>query len=291
MGVMMARMNKFLGPISGVLAVVLAAGLAGGGSFGWQLYQKNIRLSEDNTQLQKLLKITQEDLASTTTRLQNETNRTNYLAEQVSTIASSVGTLEKLSRTDKELLKKYSKVYFLNEHYVPTSLATITPAFLSNHESQKIHAGVWPYLEKMLNDASTTGVDLRINSAYRSFGTQAKIKAGYKITYGAGTANRFSADQGYSEHQLGTTVDFDTPSIKGDFSKFSQTDAFNWLTANAYRYGFIMSYPKNNTYYQYEPWHWRFVGVALATKLHEENKRFYDYPQRLIDLYLISIFD
>jgi len=288
---MMVGMNKFLSPIVVSLGALLLIGSVGGGYFYWRLYQTNLGLVAKNSELQNLVKIANDNLASTTARLQNETNRTNYLAEQVSTIASSVGTLEKLSKTDKELLKKYSKVYFLNEHYIPTSLATITPAFLSNHENQKIHNNAWPYLEKLLNDASSTGVAIRINSAYRSFGTQAKIKASYKVTYGAGTANKFSADQGYSEHQLGTTVDFDTPSIRGDFSKFSQTEAFTWLFDHAYRYGFIMSYPKNNSYYQYEPWHWRFVGVALATKLHEENKHFYDYPQRLIDMYLVSIFD
>ncbi|MEK7495870.1 MAG: D-alanyl-D-alanine carboxypeptidase family protein, partial [Patescibacteria group bacterium] len=64
-----------------------------------------------------------------------------------------------------------------------------------------------------------------------------------------------------------------------------------WLTENAYKYGFILSYPKQNTYYRFEPWHWRFVGVALATKLHDGNKYFYDLSQREIDQYLVSIFD
>ncbi|PJC82708.1 hypothetical protein CO006_02150, partial [Candidatus Roizmanbacteria bacterium CG_4_8_14_3_um_filter_35_14] len=60
---------------------------------------------------------------------------------------------------------------------------------------------------------------------------------------------------------------------------------------NAYKYGFILSYPKQNTYYQFEPWHWRFVGMTLATKLHDTNQYFYNLAQREIDLYLISIFD
>ena len=274
-----------------ILTTMLLVTLGLGGFFYKQLNEKNFGLKAQNQELQNLLKIAQGDLASTSRRLQEQTNRTNALADQVQNIASTVGTLDKLSKTDKELLQKYSKVYFLNEHYVPDSLATITPEFLANHEAQKIHAKVWPFLEKLLLEASSTVVTLRINSAYRSFGTQAKIKAGYKITYGAGTANKFSADQGYSEHQLGTTVDFDTPSIKGDFSRFGSTEAFTWLTNNAYRYGFILSYPKNNNYYQYEPWHWRFVGVQLATKLQEEDKYFYNYPQRLIDLYLVNIFD
>ncbi|MFA6416524.1 MAG: D-alanyl-D-alanine carboxypeptidase family protein [Candidatus Paceibacterota bacterium] len=284
-------MNRYSTIISIVLAVILVGGAIGGGFFYWQLYQKNQGLLAKNTELQNLVKVANDSLTSATARLQAETDKTNYLAEKVNVIASSVGTLEKLSQTDKELLQKYSKVYFLNEHYVPDSLATVTPEFLSNHEAQKVHAKVWPFLEKLLQDASSTGTIIKINSGYRSFGTQAKIKASYKLTYGASSANKFSADQGYSEHQLGTTVDFDTPSIKGDFSKFGKTTTFAWLDNNAHKYGFIMSYPDNNSYYQYEPWHWRFVGVQLATRLHDEDKHFYSYPQKIIDLYLISIFD
>ncbi len=73
--------------------------------------------------------------------------------------------------------------------------------------------------------------------------------------------------------------------------KFASSSAYAWLATNAYRYGFELSYPKNNPYYVYEPWHWRFVGVALATWLHQQNITFYDAPQRTINGYLISLFD
>ena len=127
-------------------------------------------------------------------------------------------------------------------------------------------------------------------SAFRSFDTQASLKSGYKITYGSG-ANKFSADQGYSEHQLGTSVDFTTPDVGGNFSKFQTDPAYQWLQNNAHHYGFILSYPEENTYYKFEPWHWRFVGVELASDLHGENKYFYDMDQREIDTYLIKLFD
>jgi zinc D-Ala-D-Ala carboxypeptidase len=90
---------------------------------------------------------------------------------------------------------------------------------------------------------------------------------------------------------LGTTIDFGTPSIKGDFSKFGGTKEFEWLVNNAHKFGFILSYPKDNEYYIYEPWHWRYVGVALATRLHDEEKYFYGFSQRIIDSYLVNIFD
>ena len=108
--------------------------------------------------------------------------------------------------------------------------------------------------------------------------------------YGSG-ANSFSADQGYSEHQLGTTIDFTTEEIGASSSVFGKTTAYQWLLENAYKYGFILSYPEANKYYQFEPWHWRFVGRGLAEKLHQEGKNFYDLDQREIDEYLISFFD
>jgi LAS superfamily LD-carboxypeptidase LdcB len=60
---------------------------------------------------------------------------------------------------------------------------------------------------------------------------------------------------------------------------------------NAYRFGFVLSYPKGNAYYIYEPWHFRFVGVKLATYLHDRGLHFYDIDQKEIDQYLVSIFD
>ena len=110
------------------------------------------------------------------------------------------------------------------------------------------------------------------------------------MLYGSG-ANQFSAEQGYSEHQLGTTVDLTTSEV-GELSvKLDATPAYQWLTANAYRYGFILSYPKGNAFYQYEPWHWRFVGVTLATKIAVAGTHFYEMLQNDIDANLVNIFD
>ena len=142
----------------------------------------------------------------------------------------------------------------------------------------------------LLEEAKEDEVDLKVVSAFRSFDTQAQLKSSYRVTYGSG-ANAFSADQGYSEHQLGTTVDFTTESVGSTFSGFDRTPAYTWLLENAYRYGFILSYPPDNSYYQYEPWHWRFVGKKLARDLHRENMNFYDLDQREIDEYLGEIFE
>ncbi len=214
------------------------------------------------------------------------------LKEQVGNVAGTVSTLQKLSKTDPELLAKYSKVFFLSENYAPARLTEIPEAQkYSDKKAVSIHADVWPYLKNMIDDAKKNGIELYVSSGYRSFTEQKNLKSDYKVIYGAGTANQFSAEQGYSEHQLGTTLDFLTTGIGGDLDRFEGTAAYNWLLANAHRYGFILSYPKNNQYYQFEPWHWRFVGVKLATELRVQGKNFYDLDQRKIDEYLVSVFE
>ena len=226
--------------------------------------------------------------------LSQQEDKAASVAQVVGQVSQSVGTLEKLAKSDPELLKKYSKIYFLNEHYVPVSLTTIDPTdSISPSKVMQYHANAWPFMQKLFSAIASEvpSNTLKIDSAFRSFGAQAQLKKSYQFTYGAGTANQFSAEQGYSEHQLGTAVDFTTTKIGGTLSGFDKTAEYTWLTNNAYKYGFVLSYPPNNTYYEFEPWHWRFVGVALATELHNRGIHFYDMDQREIDTYLAGMFD
>lgn len=212
--------------------------------------------------------------------------------KEVGSFTTTVTTLEKLRKTDPVLLAKYSKVFFLNENYAPPRFAEIPSKYkYSDSKDLKINDQVWPFLQKMIDRADGFNVKIYVQSAYRSFNEQGALKNQYKIVYGSGSANQFSADQGYSEHQLGTAVDLITTGLGGELEGFENTKAYEWLTNNAYKYGFILSYPKDNKFYIFEPWHWRFVGVKLATYLHDNNKNFYDMEQRDIDEYLVSIFD
>lgn len=259
------------------------------------------------TRYDAIIKGLQNEIASSTQVLDSLTYEKTELLQKVAEKEQEIVTLDKkykradqkaddlkkIIETDKELLQKYSKVFFLNENYTPEKLEAIPFEFVSNPEKTlEFHAEALNSLEDMLNDALDDDITLKVLSAYRSFDTQSALKSSYKVTYGAGTANAFSAEQGYSEHQLGTTVDLTTTLMGSSLStSFENTDAFEWLTEHAYRYGFILSYPKGNTYYQYEPWHWRFVGKDLARKLYKENKNFYDLDQRDINEYLGEIFD
>jgi len=275
---------------AGVVALLV---LGASGIYGYQdLAERNIALVQSRAELeQKVLELS-DALYAAQQGLQAVQGRLGGFENTVGGLSNTLGVLEKLSKTDRELLQKYSKVFFLNEHYAPAELALIDSEFTySNTRPEKIHADVWPFLKKLFKDAKGDEVELYTKSAYRSFNEQKALKSAYTTTYGAGTANAFSADQGYSEHQLGTTLDFIAPGQAGALEGFESSKAYAWLLKNAYKYGFILSYPKGNGYYIFEPWHWRFVGKELADYLHDEEKNFYDLEQREIDTYLANIFD
>lgn len=256
----------------------LSAGIAG-------LEQKSAGLSETLGAAEEKIKTAGKNIEAVGTRV-------GGFEETVGKISGTVSTLQKLSKTDPELLRKYSKVFFLSEHYVPERLAEISAEYVySDRRTEQIHTAVWPRLKALLDAAKADNEKIYVKSAYRSFDEQGSLKSAYTVTYGAGTANQFSADQGYSEHQLGTTADFITTGLGGELSGFQETAAYRWLTENAHKYGFILSYPDGNAYYIFEPWHWRFVGMELAAFLHNGKKYFYDLDQRLIDEYLAKIFD
>ena len=273
-----------------VLGVIILLAIAYLGYSYYSLYKENDIVKADRSNLRVELDELKQEKLSLESAIRDQQYTLDSFVEKISDIGLTVGTLEKLSQTDEELLEKYSKIYFLNENYIPARLAIIDEKYMFEKKSLEIHADVWPYLQKLLIEAEDKGTKLLIVSAYRSFDTQASLKYGYRVTYGSG-ANQFSADQGYSEHQLGTTVDFTTVKTGAYLSRFDSDPAYKWLQENVYKYGFVLSYPKGNSYYKFEPWHWRFVGVELATKLHDENKYFYDLDQREIDEYLVKLFD
>ena len=224
-------------------------------------------------------------------RYTKEKERNHEFEDQITEITGTVGLLDKLSKIDEELLQKYSKVFFLNEHYMPERIKQLDQEYVySNTEPEFLNAQVVPFFEDMMEDALDDDITLWVKSGFRSFDEQADLKGQYTVTYGSG-ANTFSADQGYSEHQLGTTIDFTTQGLNGGLEGFQNTPAYEWLTKNAYKYGFVLSYPEDNGYYIFEPWHWRFVGTDLADDLHDDRDYFYDLDQRDIDEYLISLFD
>lgn len=292
------------------LILLMSAIIVGAaGYFGFQMVEEKMTLEKELSQMKTDSILTTESLklvidslhsqlASTTAERDDferkyleELYKVNLIDSDLQMIRETVATIEKLRQVDPELLKKYSKVYFLSENYVPKTLVKINSKYTFEPERDYFFLSeVLPFLENLMMAAESDNIDIKISSAYRSFGTQTGIKTTYKIMYGSG-ANAFVADQGYSEHQLGTTVDFIVSDEEAVLAGFEKTPAYQWLLDNAYKYGFIISYPQGNQYYQFEPWHWRFVGRELANVLKEQGKNFYDLEQREIDRYLLYFFD
>jgi zinc D-Ala-D-Ala carboxypeptidase len=128
---------------------------------------------------------------------------------------------------------------------------------------------------------SPTGDQLSVVSPYRSYNTQVSTYNGWVSRLGQAQADRQSARPGFSEHQTGLAVDIDTAVSEA----FGQTPAGLWLAANSWQYGFIVRYPDGQeavTGYEYEPWHFRYLGVPLATEMHNTGatslEAFFGYP-------------
>lgn len=130
--------------------------------------------------------------------------------------------------------------------------------------------GLEPYVldcfNEMKKNASLEGLSIYLSSGYRSYAKQNDLYHDYVLKDGVEKADTYSARAGHSEHQSGLA--FDVNQIN---DTFHDTKEAIWLSQNCYKYGFILRYPKGKTKetgYKYESWHFRYVGVDLATKLY-----------------------
>ena len=297
------------GPTTYILAVAAGIGVMTTGFLGMHtLNQSSVietqsqRISEQDLSLQvaqSTILSLEEDLGNVKNDLEDlvkdyedELDRNEEFEDQIMDLAGSLDEFERLNEIDEELLIKYSKVSFLNENYVPSDIEKIEEKYvLEGKGDQYFHADAMRFLERMFDAAKRDDIDLQVISAYRSFDEQNALKGQFTQVYGSG-ANAFSADQGFSEHQLATTIDLTVASVGGTYQSFGETEAFSWLQDNAHKYGFILSYPEGNNFYIYEPWHWRFVGRDLARDLNrDDNRTFYTMDQREINKYLLEFFD
>ena len=147
---------------------------------------------------------------------------------------------------------------------------------LSN--GQKIDERIYPYLQEMFDAARAEGIYPIVREGYRTEKEQqdifdekvrAYINEGYSRSRAERTAKEWVALPGTSEHQLGIAVD-----INADKSKCSNDEVYEWLAENAHEYGFILRYPQGKTEItgtSYEPWHYRYVGEAVALEIYERG--------------------
>jgi D-alanyl-D-alanine carboxypeptidase len=122
------------------------------------------------------------------------------------------------------------------------------------------------------------GTPIAVFSPYRSYATQVDLFALYDRAYD--NALDFSQRPGHSEHQLGLGVDFITKGAKGFTTKWESQPAGKWMAAHAWEYGWVMSYPKDKfdiVCFNYEPWHYRYVGRDMAKKIHDSGLTIREY--------------
>ena len=173
------------------------------------------------------------------------------------------------------LVNKYNR---LNKDFEPSDLENIQSKYASN--DQKLRHVAKEAFEKMCYDASKEGIYIYAGSTYRSYSYQTSLHNKYISEDGLNEAEVYSARAGYSEHQLGLAVDI----LSSKWKLINEDDIeYSWLVENSYKYGFILRYPRKKEYitgYVFEDWHYRYLGVDLAKKVHDSNLTYDEYVAR-----------
>ena len=167
-----------------------------------------------------------------------------------------------------------NKNHQLDKNYIPNDLVKLS--LICANEDKFLRQEAALNFEEMCLEARKQGDKIIAVSSYRSYFYQEELYNYYVRTLGE------SAKPGHSEHQTGLVIDIEG-SI-GKYSDFETTEEFIWMKENAYRYGFILRYPKNKkniTGFKYEPWHYRYVGKDVAKIIHENNITLEEYHKRL----------
>ena len=203
-------------------------------------------------------------IKSSTTQTTTSTTTTTTTTKKKQDVNVSSNT-EGLKIIDGILI--VNKSYPLPKDYVPTN--TYKDATGLNYCSECINVDAYEKYKLMKADMASLGMNIWIQSGYRSYNLQESLYNKYVNRDGKLAADTYSARPGYSEHQTGLA--FDLNSISDDFQYTSEG---KWVNENAWRYGFILRYPKSKesiTGYKYESWHLRYVGEDLATKLYNNG--------------------
>lgn len=216
----------------------------------------------------------------------------NHKDDKISHIVSIVNVCADEDYYDKDTVKKtdiskkelmlVNKFNYLDENYAPDDIVKVSMQFA--YGDNEIKKEVYEKFRSMYNDAKKEGLYLIITSSYRDYNFQRELWDSYANQKGDEWADSVSARAGYSEHQTGYTLDIVT--YNANMSSFEKTDEFKWLQDNAYKYGFILRYPKDKediTGYSYESWHYRYVGKDVATKIKKLGITFDEYYAYFIE--------
>jgi len=163
--------------------------------------------------------------------------------------------------------------YRLGDRFVPSDLRPVSEAGFGNTDDY-VRAVMIPDLAAMRDAARAAGAPFHVVSAFRDYGYQQSLWDASVAANGIEVATARTARPGHSEHQLGTTIDILDPGSTELTTAFGGTAAGRWVAEHGHEFGFVLSYPdgeSSTTCYDYEPWHVRYVGRDVATRIHESG--------------------
>ncbi|MDD4698649.1 MAG: M15 family metallopeptidase [Oscillospiraceae bacterium] len=175
-----------------------------------------------------------------------------------------------------DLLVLCNKYHYLSSTYIPHDLVNVDSQYMGRTTSTKLRKEANNALNELGTAASKEGLSIKITTSFRDYAWQNSLYTNYVNTDGKAAADTYSARAGYSEHQTGLAMDLGGVSPKGgyDLNYFENTAEFNWMLVHAHEYGFVLRFPKDKvdiTGYQYEAWHYRYVGKEVAKTMHDEG--------------------
>lgn len=183
---------------------------------------------------------------------------------------------------EKGLLILINKQNPIGKDYKPDDLAPIKYYAADRSKiSRYMRKEAADHFHKLVEAAAFEGYKLVMTTAYRSYEFQQILWNNYVANEGEEAASRFSARPGQSEHQSGLAVDVSSPSVDYALTEhFGETEEGKWIAGNAYKFGFILRFPKEKeeiTGYLYEPWHIRYVGKPIAKEIYEKGLTLEEY--------------
>ncbi|MFJ5963120.1 D-alanyl-D-alanine carboxypeptidase family protein [Bacillus sp. NPDC093026] len=193
----------------------------------------------------------------------------------------------KTIQNPENILALVNKEYALPGTYKPSDLVVpkVEFSFSEDIEKRYIRKEAAEALAKLFNRAKKENYELVAVSGYRSYDRQKTIFDSEVKIKGKEKAQEAVALPGESEHQTGLAIDISSKSAGFEISeKFGETPDGKWVAKNAYKYGFIIRYPKGKediTKYEYEPWHLRYVGKEAAKAMHDHDLTFEEYMNKV----------
>lgn len=178
-------------------------------------------------------------------------------------------------------VNKYNK---LPDNYKPSNLLDFDTEYKTSSKEKLMRKEAHDALIKLIDDINKEGMKIWVNSTFRTKDYQNTLFTNSVKRNGMEHALIYSAKPRHSEHETGLAVDLSAEK-SGVIETFDKFKAYDWMKENAHKYGFIERYPKGKewiTGYAYEPWHYRYVGIEVATKIKEEGITFEEYAVKYL---------